>query len=178
MQPGFILTDAHEVRHFFGVSSREEQKKWVACLRGLTSLNDSLTSIGETLEDGQVMAMQRRSRMCSVAPVPARPAVPGAGNAERSWWQRRASAFSRCYAGILKPHVLFLADQRSSAIDCKKYFHPQRTRSRTCARKLRENVGAGTRIYAFPRAQGEPCSIFVCPRALLERLLGWPPTES
>ena len=90
LQPGFILTDAHEVRHFFGASSREEQKKWVACLRGLTSLNDSLTSIGETLEDGQVMAMQRRSRMCSVAPVPARPAVPGAGNAERSWWQRRA----------------------------------------------------------------------------------------
>jgi hypothetical protein len=65
LQPGFIVTDAHEERHLFGASSKEEQKKWVACLRGLTSLNDSVSSpgqrfaeVGETLEDGQVMAMQ------------------------------------------------------------------------------------------------------------------------
>lgn len=75
LQPGFILTDAHEERHFFGVSSREEQKKWVACLRGLTSLNESLTSIGEAMEDGQVIAMQCRvhvyavQRLCRPGPL-------------------------------------------------------------------------------------------------------------
>jgi hypothetical protein len=40
-QPGFVVTDGQEERHFFGAASREEQKLWVACLRGLTRLDDS-----------------------------------------------------------------------------------------------------------------------------------------
>ena len=48
-QPGFVITDEQEERHFFGASSREEQKLWMACLRGLTRLDDSMDS-------GQVMA--------------------------------------------------------------------------------------------------------------------------
>eukprot|EP00802_Teleaulax_amphioxeia_P020614 Tamp_20907.p1 GENE.Tamp_20907~~Tamp_20907.p1 ORF type:complete len:390 (+),score=54.34 Tamp_20907:47-1171(+) len=45
-QPGFVVTDGQEERHFFGAASREEQKLWVACLRGLTRLDDSQPSHG------------------------------------------------------------------------------------------------------------------------------------